>query len=121
MAIYTQDYAALPGSADAAAHHARTIAGEHATRRQADAEQVVRDMIAIGLASTGAGGSLNLITTAEYGRVKFELYYPDDVEDAVVPPDAHRRVSRTADAYGEDGTRSGRMIYAVLRTTGTAA
>lgn len=116
MAIFTQDYVALPGSVEAAAHHARAVAGAHLADRQAEAEQLVRDMFSIGLGATAPGGILGLVTTAGAGVIRFELSYPNDAIEPTIPPSAHRQMSATADRYGEGRTRTGRMIYAELHS-----
>lgn len=121
MPIFTQDYVALPGSVEAAAHHARAVAGAHLADRQAEAEQLVRDMFSIGLGATAPGGVLGLVTTADDGGIRFELIYPNDAIEPVIPPSAHRQVSAAADRYGEGRVRSGRMIYAELRAAEVAA
>lgn len=85
MPIFTQDYVALPGSVEAAAHHARAVAGAHLADRQAEAEQLVRDMFSIGLGATAPGGVLGLVTTADDGGIRFELIYPNDAIEPVIP------------------------------------
>ncbi|MFI6819296.1 hypothetical protein ACIBG7_43395 [Nonomuraea sp. NPDC050328] len=114
MSIWTQDYAPIPGSTDAAAMHARAITDRHKPGYAAQADTIVRGMFEVGLAHTGHDSNLNLITTADRDWIRFELHYPNDLPNEVDPPTAHATISRLASAYGEGPTGGGRMIYAEL-------
>lgn len=113
MTTWTQDYPALPGSADAAAQLADTVVAEHLPRRRNDAGPLVRKLFACALARTSTSLNLKTVVDDQPFRARFELHYRDDV-DAADAPGAHEVVSRLADAYGEQPTPSGRMIYAEL-------
>lgn len=116
MTTWSQDYPALPGSADAAAHYARTVVAEHLPGRGDDAGKLVLEIFRIGLCRSSPLSNLNLITIFDdtpKTRLRFELHFPNDTFE----PDAqlaHQTVSALADAYGEQYTRRGRMIYAEL-------
>jgi hypothetical protein len=119
VTTWTQDYPALPGSADAAARYARTIVAEHLPGRADDAEKIVREMLAVGIARSAARSTMNLITVitevaAASGHVHFELHYANDAAGTADPASAHQVVSALSNAYGEQDTRDGRMLYAVL-------
>lgn len=114
MTTWTQDYPALPGSALAAAHYAQALVSEHIPRRADDAYQLTQHLFAVGLARSSPISNMNLITVVDPGqRIRFELHFPNDVRtsDAEL---AHQQLSALADAYGEQYTRRGRMIYAEL-------
>lgn len=116
MTTWSQDYPALPGSADAAAHYARAVVAEHLPGRADRAPRLLKEMFAVGLARSTPHSSMNLITLiAEHGKAKirFELHYANDL-DAPDPPAAHQMVSALSNAYGEHDTRSGKLIYAEL-------
>ena len=114
----TQDYAALPGSADAAAQHARTVVAEyqpHEPQRADDAATIVKSLFLDALTRTSLGGNISLITTIDSERIRFEMHDPDeDIPGAEPPIGVHRRVSALADAYGAARTRTGHMTYAEI-------
>ncbi|MET8866562.1 hypothetical protein ABZW11_26790 [Nonomuraea sp. NPDC004580] len=116
MTTWTQDYPAAPGSAEAAARHARTVAELHMPARAQDASEIVSAMFAVGVARSSAQTALNLVTEVDDDSrtVRFALHYAGDVH-APDPADSHQVLSRLADAYGERSGRGGRMVYAELR------
>lgn len=119
MTTWTQDYPALPGSATAAAHYAHTIVQERLPGRADDAQKIVREMFAVGVARSTPLSNMNLITViednlGERGHVHFELHYANDAADSNDPRDAHQIVSALSDSYGERRTNEGRMLYADL-------
>ncbi|MFI6890143.1 hypothetical protein [Streptosporangium canum] len=115
MSTYSQDYAPLPGSVDAAAQHARTIAKQHQPDRTDDAEQVVRAMVSDSLTRTEQGSTIRLITTIAPNCIRFEVRDPNTPKPGTPPrPDAWRLVSTLADRYGSRGTRGNHMSWAEL-------
>lgn len=113
VTTWTQDYPPLPGSADAAAQMADTVVAEHLPRRRRDAAPLVRALIGAALAKTSHSLNLKTVVDDEPFRARFELHYRNDIETSD-PLGVHQAVSRLADAYGEQRTRDGRMIYAEL-------
>lgn len=71
----------------------------------------------MGLARSKRNANLNLVTLIDRTpvglKIRFELHYPDDMPapDAL---SAFEAMSTVADAYGECGTRTGRMTYGEL-------
>lgn len=118
VTTWTQDYPALPGSAKAAAHYAHTIVQQRLPDRADDAQKIVSNMFAIGIAKSTQSSAMNLITVIDdeilRGHVHFELHYANDAADGKDPRDAHQIVSALSDSYGEHRTHSGRMLYADL-------
>ncbi|MEV4246861.1 hypothetical protein AB0J63_26035 [Streptosporangium canum] len=115
MSTYSQDYAPLPGSVDAAAQHARTIAKQHQPDRTDDAEQVVRAMISDSLTRTEQGSTIRLITTVAPDCIRFEVRDPNTLKPGTpTHPDAWRLVSALADRYGSRGTREAHISWAEL-------
>ncbi len=116
----TQDYAALPGSADAAAQHARTVVAEYQPyerQRADDAAAIVKALFLDALTRTSLGGNISLITTIDSERIRFEMHDPGERIPGAQPPiGVHERISALADAYGSAKTRRGRMAYAELHT-----
>jgi len=113
VTTWTQDYPAVPGSADAAAQHARTVAGLHMPQHRAAAAALVKAMITVGVAWSSSHATLNLVTIVSGGHVRFELHYADDL-DVDDPVPAHELISALANAYGERRGGGGRMLYAEL-------
>ncbi|WP_219512663.1 hypothetical protein [Nonomuraea ceibae] len=101
----------------AAAHYAQALVSETLPRRASDAYHLAQQLFAVGLARSSPVSNLNLITlvdrTPTGQRIRFELHYANDLNDADAP-EAHRAVSALSNAYGEQDTRRGKMIYAEL-------
>lgn len=115
MPTFSQDYAPLSGSIDAAVQHARTVVDDQRPDRVDDAGQVVRALMADALTRTGPTGNINLVTTVDFSHVRFEVHDPNTpVPGAVVDRDAHRLISALSDRYGSGGTREGHMAWAEL-------
>ncbi|MER5326783.1 hypothetical protein [Streptosporangium roseum] len=115
MSTYSQDYAPLPGSVDAAAQHARTIAKQHQPDRTDDAEQVVRAMVSDSLTRTEQGSTIRLIMTIAPNCIRFEVRDPNTPKPGTpTHPHAWRLVSVLADRYGSRGTRGNHMSWAEL-------
>lgn len=115
MTTLAQDYAALPGSADAAAQHARTVVAEYERSRADDAAAIVKGLFLDALTRTGLGGNISLITTVDSEKIRFEMHDPNDDVPGVVPPiGVHERVSALSDGYGSSRTKHGHMAYAEI-------
>jgi hypothetical protein len=115
MSTYSQDYAPLPGSVDAAVQHARTIAKQHQPDRTDDAAQVVHAMVSNSLTRTEQGSTIRLITTVAPNCIRFEVRDPNTSKPGTpTPSDAWRLVSTLADRYGSRGTRDAHMSWAEL-------
>lgn len=106
--MFTQDYAPLAGSVDAAALHARTMAAEYQPHRVDDAETIVRLLIEDALSRTGPDDSISLVTTVTPGGIRFDVHDPNTPIEGVPPvPNVQSRVSARADFYGSDGVSAG--------------
>ncbi|WP_433509552.1 hypothetical protein ACQP2T_37095 [Nonomuraea sp. CA-143628] len=114
MTTWTQDYPALPGSAQAAARLAQALATARSPQRASVVYRLVENLFGCALARSSPRGNLNLIIVVERGRIHFEVHYPNDHRAAADAPAAFQTVSALADAYGETQTKRGRMIYAEL-------
>lgn len=118
MPTFVQDYPPLPGSIQAAAHHARTVAAEHQPGRVADAETIVGLLIADALTRTGPDGNIGLTTIVDEAAIRFEVRDPNTPVAASVPQ-IQARVSGLADLYGSDGVdqgpKRGHRVWVVLR------
>ncbi|MEO3860843.1 hypothetical protein [Acrocarpospora sp. B8E8] len=117
MTTLSQEYAALSGSAEAAALHARTIVEEHQPDRAEAAAEVVRLLVADALARTPPGDNVGLVTIVGGGVVRFEVRDPDLVVDGAEPPFALlSTVSTLADRFGDGRVRegAGHMAYAEI-------
>ncbi|MEV0752788.1 hypothetical protein [Streptosporangium sp. NPDC050280] len=115
MSTYSQDYAPLPGSVDAAVQHARTIAKQHQPDRIDDAEQVVRAMVSDSLTRTEQGSAIRLVTTIAPNCIRFEVRDPNTPKPGTPKPsDVWQLVSALADRYGSRSTRDDHMSWAEL-------
>lgn len=111
MTTLTQDYAALPASADAAAQHARAVVGARFPTRAEDAAEAVRLLFLAAVPHAPEGGAVNVITTSGIDVIRFEVLDAGlPAEEA--PTGVYSEISRRADRYGEGRSRNGgRMAY----------